>query len=388
MLSGRIPADLRPNSLARARARHPPRFDLTAANPTRCSIPYPPDLLAPLGDAAGLVYEPHPRGHIAAREAIAAWYAGHGAAVHPDSVVLTSSTSEAYGLLFALLCDPGRTVAVPVPSYPLFEHLARVAGVTTCSYGLDPEGHWRVDTDQVREALSGGARALVAVHPNNPTGSWLHPSDATVMAHAAARNRAALIVDEVFLEYPLGEEAAPRSIAAQQDCLSFALGGLSKSVGLPQVKLGWIAVSGPPGDRRQALQGLEYLADTFLSVATPVQLALPHLLSAGKAVCRAIGHRCRVNLRQLHEAAARVPPVSVCSPQGGWNAVLRIPATDGEERLVLELLEKDRVAVHPGYFFDFPRDGYLVVSLLPPPEVFAAGIERILERIDRAARPG
>lgn len=387
MLSGRIPADLTPTALALARGRCRVDFDLTVSNPTRCGLPYPQEILKPLADSSGLVYDPQPRGLPRARETVAALYASGGNRVHPDQVVLTASTSEAYALLFALLCDPGQAVAAPAPSYPLVEHLARAAGVRAIPYKLDAEGWWRVDAASLIRALECGARAVVAVHPNNPTGSWLHPEDAEIMAVAAARSGAGLIVDEVFLDYPLGEEPPPPSLAGRTDCLTFALGGLSKSVGLPQLKLGWIVVSGPPRLQHQALEGLEYLADTFLSVATPVQLALPELLAAGGSVRQAISERCRTNLATLHEAAVQAPPVTVLTPEGGWSAVLRIPSIEGEEALVLALLEKDGVAVQPGYFFDFPRDGYLVVSLLPPPDAFAAGIQRVMARLATAPEP-
>lgn len=378
MRSGRIPADLRPNPLALARERHPPVYDLTLSNPTQCGIPYPSELLAPLADPAGLVYEPDPRGVASAREAVAALY---GPAVPADQVVLTASTSEAYALLLTLLCNPGEAVLAPVPSYPLFEHLARVTAVQVRPYRLEPEGCWRIASHDLTRGEADGEKAIIAVHPNNPTGTWLHPEDADLLAAQARRRGAAVIIDEVFLEYPLADPVPPPSLAGRLKCLTFVLGGLSKSLGLPQVKLGWIVVSGPARERRRALEGLEYLADTFLSVATPVQLALPHFLKNGQAVRQAILQRCRHNLAELRRVAAATPAVTVLPSDGGWSAVLRIPTTDGEAALVLGLLERHGVAVHPGYYFDFPRDGYLVVSLLPPPEVFAAGIARVLASI-------
>jgi hypothetical protein len=379
----RTPADLRPNRLARARAARPPRHDLTLSNPTRCGIRYPPDLLAPLADPRGLVYRPEPRGLPAARRAVARELARHGAAVDPARVVLTASTSEAYTFLIKLLCAPGETVLVPTPSYPLFEQLARVEAVTALPYRLDPDAGWRLDLHEFAEAPE-TVRAVVVVHPNNPTGSFVHPDDADALEALCARRGWALIADEVFLDYPLdGGPGAARTFAGRRHALTFTLGGLSKSVGLPQLKLAWIAASGPRRLVGPALERLDYVADTFLSVATPVQLALSQLLRRGGTVRRAILARCRGNLRTLRRLARRLPAVDVPPVGGGWSAVLRFPAVVGEEELALELLRRDRVTVHPGYFFDFPRDGVLILSLLPEPASFQAGVDRLVARLAR-----
>jgi alanine-synthesizing transaminase len=379
--SRRVPSDLRPNRISEALRRFAPLpFDLTVSNPTRCEIAYPPALLAPLADAAGLEYRPDPRGLLSARAAVAAEYRRHGIVVDPARVVLTASTSEAYACLFKLLCEPGEAVLVPSPSYPLFEHLARLEGVTARPYRLDAEAGWRLDPDELAGAGS-GVRAVIVVHPNNPTGSYVAADDAAAVAELCRQHSWALIADEVFLDYPLdGEPAA--SFARGAQALTFALGGLSKSVGLPQLKLAWIVVGGPAECVDAALERLEFVADTFLSVATPVQLALPALLQQGSEVRAAIAERCRANLARLRAAVAAHPAVSLLVPGGGWSAVLRIPAVIPEEELVIDLIERHGVAVHPGFFFDFPRDGYLVVSLLPPPRTFTAGIERLLARLD------
>ncbi|MGD1146625.1 MAG: pyridoxal phosphate-dependent aminotransferase [Thermoanaerobaculaceae bacterium] len=381
MFSIRVPPGLAPNRIATELARSSPRFDLTVSNPTRCGIPYPSELLAALADPAGLTYCPDPRGLVAAREAVATEYGRYGAAVDPARVVLTASTSEAYAFLFKLLANPGEGVLVPSPSYPLFEHLARVEGIEAIPYHLSPEFGWRPDIHQLAAAPS-GVRAVIVVHPNNPTGSLVHPDDAAALAELAAARGWAVVADEVFLDYPLdGGPGAGRTFARTEGALTFTLGGLSKSVGLPQLKLAWLVASGPVDLVETALERLEFIADTFLSVATPVQLALPSLLRQGAAVRATILDRCRRNLAALRQAASRVPAVAVLEPGGGWSAMLRVPAILSEEDLVLGLLQKDGVAVHPGYFFDFPIEGILVLSLLPESALFVEGVERLLARV-------
>jgi len=381
VFSHRVPPGLAPNRIATELANAAPRFDLTVTNPTLCGIPYPSGLLDALADPAGLVYHPHPRGVQAAREAVAGECARHGVVVDPGRIVLTASTSEAYALLFKLLADPGESVLIPSPSYPLFEHLAHVEGVQAVPYHLSPELGWRPDFHELAAAPP-GVRAVIVVHPNNPTGSLVDPDDAAELAELAAARGWAIIADEVFLDYPLGGGlGAGRTFAATDRALTFTLGGLSKSVGLPQLKLAWMIASGPEELLKDALERLEFIADTFLSVATPVQLALPRVLRQGAAVRSAILERCRFNLAALREAATRVPAVAAPEPAAGWSATVRIPAFVAEEEFVLELLRSDGVAVHPGYFFDFPSEGTLVLSLLPDPTTFAQGVDRLLARV-------
>ncbi len=381
MFSRRVPLDLAPNRIAAARAAAAPQLDLTASNPTACGIAYPIGLLDALADAAGMAYRPDPRGLESARCAVAAEYRRWEVAVDPERVLLTASTSEAYAFLFKLLAEPGGAVLVPSPSYPLFEHLARLEGVEAIPYHLNPELGWRPDLDAIASTPS-RVRAIVVVHPNNPTGSFVHPGDAAAIERLAAERRWAVIADEVFLDYPLaGGAGSGESFAGREDALTFALGGLSKSVGLPQLKLAWIVVGGPQELVEAALARLEFIADTFLSVGTPVQLALPTLLREGAPVRAAILERCQANLAELHRAAAAVPELSVWLPGGGWSAAVRFPAVVGEEELALELLGEDGVAVHPGYYFDFPSAGTLVLSLLPDPAGFAEGVRRLLARV-------
>jgi alanine-synthesizing transaminase len=384
MFSSRVPAELQPNRLAlavqRARAEHRPLLDLTITNPTAAGIPYPSGMLDALADRAAVRYEPSPFGLETARQAVADDYARRGLKVARDRIVLTASTSEAYSLLFKLLCEPdGDQVLTPVPSYPLFDHLTRLDGVRAVPYRLAYHGRWLVEVDSVDAAWTPRVRAVLAVTPNNPTGSTLAASEQDALETACGRAGAALILDEVFTDYPL---AVQDVVDEPARCLRFRLGGLSKSAGLPQVKLGWIAVDGPVALVEEALERLELVCDTYLSVSTPVQVAAPALIAAGAAVRSAILDRIRGNYATLRQLAAARPAIEALHAEGGWSAVLRVPATRPEEELVLELLERDGVMVHPGFFFDFPHEAYLVVSLLPDPAVFLEGVSRMLERAD------
>ena len=382
--SRRTPEDQRPNRLAAARARlGEPEFDLTESNPTRCRLPYPADLLGALADPRGLAYRPQPKGPLEARAAVARQYLRWGVEVPPEHIVLTASTSEAYGFLMRLLADPGDRLLVPTPSYPLFDQLARLESVSLFPYPLNADDGWRPDLGAIAGAPE-GCRAVVVVHPNNPTGSFVAPDDAGRLAELCRGRGWALIADEVFLPYPLDGGPGPdQSFAASSACLTFSLGGLSKSVGLPQLKLGWIAVSGPAGELPEALARLEYVADAYLSVGTPVALAAPELLDRGLALQRAIAGRCRANLARLRELVGAAAAVTVLPAGGGWSAVLRVPSLLDDEQLAIHLLETAEVAVHPGYLFEMPGEGYLVVSLLPPEEVFDGGVRRLLAEVDR-----
>ena len=384
MFSSRVPGELAPNRLTlaldRARAAKRRLLDLTVTNPTTAGIGYPGAMLESLRDPEGMRYAPHPLGLLSAREAVAADYRRRGIGVAADRIVLTASTSEAYSLLFKLLCEPaGESVLVPVPSYPLFDHLTRLDGVRAIPYRLDYHGRWMVEIDSVDAAWTADVRAVLGVSPNNPTGSALGADELAALSQRCAARDAALILDEVFADYPLRDRTPPDDLAP---CLRFRLGGLSKSAGLPQVKLGWIAVDGPTDLVAAALERLELICDTYLSVATPVQVAAPSLIAAGAAVRDAIVDRIRANYRTLGDLVAGHPAVERLHAEGGWSAVLRVPSTRTEEDLVIELLERDGVMVHPGFFFDFPREAYLVVSLLAPPDVFREGVSRILERAD------
>jgi aspartate/methionine/tyrosine aminotransferase len=361
LFSGRVSLGIR-NALSALLDERRPTIDLTVSNPTRVGIEYPRELIDALADARGLVYEPSARGLRAAREAIG------GGRVDPDDIVLCASTSEAYSWLFKLLCDPGDAVLVPEPSYPLFAQLAALEAVTLAPYPLAYDGAWHIDLPSLR--VPARARAIVAVSPNNPTGSYLRQEE---LARLAATGLP-LVVDEVFADYPLDDAARVTLAAAEPAPLIFSLGGLSKSVGLPQLKLAWIVAGGER--RRDALERLEHIADGYLSVATPVQLAAPRLLEAGAAIRARILARVRDSRARI---AARVAgtAVTLLHAEGGWSAILRCPAVRTDEELALALLREHGVLVHPGYFFDL--DGtHLVVSLLTPPGDLARGLDAIL----------
>jgi alanine-synthesizing transaminase len=383
MFSRRVPGDRRPNRVARAvsaaRAAGRQLVDLTISNPTVIGLDYPASLLAPLASSAALQYRPHPFGLQAARDAVARDYARRGISLATDRIVLTSSTSEAYSLLFKLLCGTdGDTVLVPVPSYPLFDHLTRLDGVRAAAYRLEYHGRWMLDTDTLDESWTPNVRAILAVSPNNPTGSILSTAELDELAARALHRSAALIVDEVFADFPLQDVVAPPVHTFLS--LTFRLGGLSKSAGLPQVKLGWIAVDGPESLVREALDRLELICDTYLSVSTPVQIAAADLIAAGAAIRRQLLARIRSNYAELQRLASLHPSVALLAADAGWSAVVRVPSTRTEEDLVLELVERDGVLVHPGFFFDFPHEAFVVVSLLPEPSAFARGAQIAMER--------
>ena len=381
--SDRIPDDLTPSALARARERAGDvPFDLTISNPTRCGLPYPPGLLAPLASDEGLMHAPDPAGLASARRAVAADHARRGVEVDPERLVLTASTSEAYALLFKLLADPGESIAIPCPSYPLLQHLVALEGLEPLPYRLVAHDGFQPDAAELARAAA-AARAIVVVHPNNPTGSYIAPDTAKRLLETCARQDTALIVDEVFFDFPLGASTShATSFAPNRGALSFTLSGLSKQVGLPQLKLGWIVVGGDPAVADRAIERLTFIADQYLSVAAPVQLALESLLREGESVRVAILERCRRNVEALARAVDSAGAgVTLLRPAAGWNAVLRFPAIVDEEQLALELLEQDGVAVHPGYLFDFETDGHVVLSLLPEPAVFDGGVLRLLQRL-------
>jgi len=390
VFSSRIPANLAPNRLTEAlrarRARGEPFIDLTESNPTRAGFEYPPDLLAPLGDGRGLRYEPLPLGAMDARRAVAADYERQGVTVPPERIALTASTSDSYSLLFKLLADAGDDVLVPRPSYPLFDHLTRLDLVVTRDYDLDVHSSWSIDFASLERAITPRTRAVLVVNPNNPTGSFISRDELDRLAAICAPRDIAIIADEVFADYELEPGAASRAgrVSTRTDVLSFALGGLSKSVGLPQVKLGWMAVGGPDRLVADAIARLELVCDTYLAVSTPVQLAAAELLGCGASVRRQIGSRIVSNYRALQAAAAGVPSCRVLRSEGGWYAVVQVPSFEPEEDLVLRLLA-DGVLTHPGYFFDFPRESFLIVSLLPPEASFADGVSRVLRHFDRKA---
>jgi alanine-synthesizing transaminase len=381
MFSHRLPPRTDANALTRAvaslQARGVSFVDLTESNPTRAALPYPSDLLHVLGDPEGRRYDPHARGLRAAREAVAHDCARRGASVEPDDVVLCASTSEAYGWLFKLLCNPGDAVLIPQPSYPLFEHLTRLEGVRAATYRLEYHGRWEIDFDSLNHAPA-QTRAVLVVSPNNPTGSFISGPEFDRLTMVCRERRWALVADEVFADYPLDERRPVTDLATRAGVLTFTLAGLSKTVGLPQVKLGWIVVGGAPSERANAVRALELIADTYLSVSTAAQRAAAILLSDGASIRGAIHERVSNNLSRARLLSREYPACDIPRIEGGWSAPVRIPAIETEEALVLALLDRECVLVHPGYFFDFPHEAFVVVSLLPDEARFSDAFSRTL----------
>lgn len=388
MFSRRASPDFTSNRQAAAlddlRSRGIPILDLTLSNPTEAGFVYPPSLLGPLAAAASLRYAPDPLGLITARQAVSGDYARRGLHVPPGQIVLTASSSEAYSFLFKLLCDPGDEVLVPVPSYPLFEHLTRLENVRAVTYPLEYHGRWSIDLSALHQAVTHRTRAVLLVSPNNPTGSFVTAAELHAMAAVCREHDLALIGDEVFADYAFDDGRRFPCVLDQAEAVAFSLGGLSKSAGLPQLKLGWIASGGPASPLHESLTRLELIADTYLSVSTPVQHAAAALLSGGGVIREQVRQRCRGNRETLRRLLARTPDVDLLHADGGWSAVLRVPATRSEEQLALELLEQDHVLVHPGYFFDFDAAAFVVISLLPAPDDFAQGVSRLLSRASLA----
>jgi alanine-synthesizing transaminase len=394
LFSARSGVDLTPNrlssALAQLSAEGTPFLDLTLSNPTRAGLDYPDGLLAPLATSRALLYEPSALGTAQAREAVASEFARRGIHLRADRVVLTASTSEAYSALFKLLADPGDEILVPRPSYPLFAHLARLDALVTREYDLEYHGEWSIDIATVAAAATTRTRALLLVSPNNPTGSFVSKSELEHLVEICAPQGIAIIADEVFADYELIPGAAQRAgrVLDGGDVLSFSLGGLSKSVGLPQVKLAWMGVAGPAEAVDSALERLELICDTYLSVSTPVQAAVAELLHRGSGVREQIARRVAANYRMLVNRSAATPACRVLRSDGGWYGIVQVPSTEPEEEIVLRLLAEHRVLTHPGYFFDFTREAFLVVSLLPSPATFEEGVDRLFRHFDCSSPTG
>jgi hypothetical protein len=375
MFSSRLNTSAEVNRITRRlselRAAGTPILDLTESNPTRAGIEYPASEIARLlSDARSLTYDPEPAGLPAAREAVARYYAERGEAVDPGRVLLTSSTSEGYAWLFKLLADPGDEVLVPRPSYPLFDYLVALESVRVVPYPLVYHGAWTIDGDALRNAITPRTRAIVVVNPNNPTGSFLKRDEYETLVRLCRDRDLAIVSDEVFSDYALTDD--PRRIptlVAADDVTTFALSGLSKIAGLPQIKLGWMVVNRP-----EAMARLEFIADTYLSVSTPVQWAASGLLALRASIQGQIHARVRSNLRTLHARFGSESPMRVLHVEGGWYAIIQVPRIRSEEEWALDLLERKHVLVQPGFFYDFEAEAFLVVSLLTPEQTFAQGI--------------
>ena len=361
-------------------------LDLTASNPTTIGLRYREDeLLRALAHREALVYEPQPKGLLSAREAVATYYAGRGSTVSPDDLILTTSTSEAYSFVFRLLCDPGDAVLAPAPSYPLFDFLADIQDVKLVPYQLVYDHGWQIDSHSLQNAIEGAraanapCRAVLVVHPNNPTGSYVKSPEADELNRICAGSGMAIIADEVFLDYSLGAE--PLTFSTNRDALTFTLSGISKISGLPQMKVAWIAVSGPEALKAVALRRLEVIADTYLSMNAPVQWAIPEMLEERHGIHRQLMYRIRENLAELDAQLAAQKLCHRLAIEGGWYAVLRVPVTSSDEDLAIRLLNESGVLVQPGHFYDFPADGFLVLSLITDSQTFRTGISRLLQFI-------
>ncbi|HEV8537956.1 MAG TPA: pyridoxal phosphate-dependent aminotransferase [Bacteroidota bacterium] len=363
--------------------------DLTVSNPTECGFTYPqPDLLASLSPPDALTYSPDPRGLLSARGHIANYYRQKNVSLSTSNVFLTSSTSEGYSLLLKLLCNNGDDVVVPSPSYPLFDYLARINDVHVRHYLLRYDGSWHLDLPSLRASLTPSTRAIVLVHPHNPTGMFIKTDELQSIYDIARAHNFSLIVDEVFLDYPLDQSPnrVPTTVRASDEVLTFTLSGISKLCGLPQMKLGWIALSGPDRAVMEASERLEILCDTFLSVSTPIQLALPAFVQAGNDIRRQILNRIKENYKclstlsnHLRKESFGQSPITNLPTEGGWYAILKVPRTKSDEEWALELLEKKNLYLYPGYFFDMVEEGHLVVSLLPRPEIFQKAVAQLKE---------
>jgi aspartate/methionine/tyrosine aminotransferase len=387
MFASRTNWRLETNRLTRALEEHrrsgKELFDLTASNPTTCGFAYPErEILAALTDPRGLVYRPESKGLREAREAVAEYYAGRAgfsgsvARVDPERILLSSGTSEAYSHIFRLLCEAGEEILVPAPSYPLFEFLADLADIHLVPYPLLYDHGWQIDFAPLRAALTPRSRAVLVVHPNNPTGSFVKPREAAELAELCAARGMAIVADEVFLDYKSG--AAPALTFAISDAaLTFTLSGLSKISLLPQMKLAWTVVSGPAAMVHTAIDRLEIIADTYLSPSTPVQLALAKFLSLRHSLQAQLQQRISANLSVLDSLLPESKSLARLDREGGWYAILRVPVTATDDDLTVALLERCSVLVHPGHFFNFARDGYLVLSLITPEQEFQEGLRRL-----------
>jgi alanine-synthesizing transaminase len=351
-----------------------PIADLTTSNPTRCGFTYPQNLLQALTDPTALDYDPQPRGSLRAREAVCAYYASHGVRVEPEQIVLTTSTSEAYSFLFRLLCDPGGEILIPQPGYPLFDFLARLDDVRLTTAPLIYNEGWQIDVEGLRRAITALTRAIVVVHPNNPTGHFTKPWEIEELARICRAFELSLIVDEVFLDYGIGQ--ASSSFAQGLDGVPvFVVSGLSKIAALPQMKAAWIVATGP--EQNSSLDRLEVIADTFLSMNAPVQCALPAWLAGRASIQEQIRRRVSMNRAELDRQLLRLPAVHRLKVEAGWYAILRIPALAPDEQTVLALLERG-VWVQPGYFFGMADSGWLVVSLLTDVAEFSTGVTALV----------
>jgi alanine-synthesizing transaminase len=368
-------------ALARHRAAGRPLLDLTASNPTECGFEYDSGaILQALANPAALRYLPDAKGLRSARESVAAYYAARDVAVPVEDIILTTSTSEAYSFAFRTLCNPGAEILIPEPSYPLFAFLADIQDVALVRYPLVYDYGWQINFHALEQAITARTRAVIVVHPNNPTGHFVKAQEAKQLNRICAAHDLAIIADEVFLDFALMEQSHS-SFAANGAALTFTTSGLSKISGLPQIKAAWLITHGPQLLKSQALARLEVIADTYLSMNTPVQLAMPALLEQRHSFQKQLLARVRTNLVELDRQLLLQKSCTRLTLEGGWYAVLRVPATRPDEERAIELLERSGVYVHPGHFYDFPADGFFVVSLITKQDDFGTGLKLLLSNL-------
>lgn len=383
MFSTRTNWNLTTNRLSEALARHRASgkalLDLTASNPTQCGFQYASHaIMRALCSPRAIEYLPDPKGIETVRRAVTHYYTECGFRVPAQNIVLTTSTSEAYSFVFRLICNPGDELLIPTPSYPLFDFLADIQDVKLKRYPLVYDHGWQIDLHALEQAITSNTRGIIVVHPNNPTGHFTKPAEIAAINQLCASRSLAIIADEVFLDFSL-LPARPVSFSANAPALTFTMSGLSKISGLPQMKFAWLAVSGPEELRREALARLEVIADTYLSMNAPIQLAAPIFLEMRQGFQEQVMARVGTNLAELDRLLAGQKICTRLEVEGGWYVVLRVPATRSDEDLALELLGQKDLYVHPGHFYDFPQDGYLVVSLITPEKDFTQGIKRLLD---------
>jgi aspartate/methionine/tyrosine aminotransferase len=388
MFSHRTNWKLSTNRYTRAldelRAAGAPLLDLTISNPTQCGLEYDSDaIVAAFRNQHSLSYDPQPKGLLSARREVARYYLDdHRTTVDPEAIFLTTSTSEAYSFVFRLLCNPQDEILAPKPSYPLFDYLADLQDVTLVPYALEYHQGWLVDFHSILRAITPQTRAILLVHPNNPTGSYLHREEMEKLNSICRENEIALIVDEVFLDYPFNG-APPKSFAGNHEVLTFTLSGLSKISALPQMKVAWLACTGPEASVRSAVERLEVIADTYLSLNAPTQWAIPTLFAQRHPMQKQLLARIAQNRAQLQQQLETQNVCEVLQSDGGWYAVLHVPADQRDEDRAIALMQFQHVVVHPGHFFDFPKDGFLVLSLIAPVQDFGESITRLLLSFSR-----
>jgi len=382
MFAGRTNWNLNSNRLSEALAKHraagKPLLDLSASNPTECGFDYDRQaILQALSTPESLSYDPDAKGLLSARRAVAEYYSALEIIVPVEDMILTTSTSEAYSFAFRVLCDPADELLIPEPSYPLFSFLADIHDVKLVSYPLLYDHGWQIDFHALQQAITTRTRGVIVVNPNNPTGHFCKPREVEKLNEICSPRQIAIIVDEVFLDFHLAA-TQPRGFAANTGSLTFTMSGLSKISGLPQMKAAWLIASGPEEVKSEALARLEVIADTFLSMNAPVQRAMPVFLELRHGFQKQVLARVRKNLVELDKQLSAQSSCARLDMEGGWYAVIRVPATRSDEDLAIELLNAQGVYVHPGHFYDFPTDGYLIVSLITPQPDFNEGIKRLL----------